>query len=245
MERTHKRSPGGTVFLLRLSPARAFAPHLLDTVDPAPLLFSLGSPSPGDPGSALAARLFQQLTGAAGSVGSPGQAGGTDGDPRLRANATPRWQTRAWPAALCLQPGRTAPTLRRRRRPRDTALLRPRPGPAPPFGTPSLPSAASCQAFFARSPVCKRESDSTNATLQRSSWSETKGPSSPGGRRSPFVSTRAPGLQSCPLALAQSVCQSNLVPSTATQVFRNSFLFFPQETKLQSVISSPVSQQNK
>lgn len=43
-----------------------------------------------------------------------GQAGGTDGDPGLRANATPRWQTRAWPAALRLQPGRTAPTLRRR-----------------------------------------------------------------------------------------------------------------------------------
>jgi hypothetical protein len=90
IERTHKRSPEAyTAFLLRQSPAGASAPHLLDTADPAPLLLSLGSPSPRDRGSALAARLFQQPLGAAGLVGSPGPAGGTDGDPGLRANATP------------------------------------------------------------------------------------------------------------------------------------------------------------
>lgn len=69
-------------------------------------------------------------------------------DRQTRQKATPGCEQRPrragrpglWPAALCLQPGRTAPTLRRRRRPRDTALPRPEPGPAPPFGTPFTPS---------------------------------------------------------------------------------------------------------
>ncbi|XP_075834096.1 uncharacterized protein LOC142853029 [Microtus pennsylvanicus] len=117
-------------------------------------------------GLALAARLLLQPPGAAGPVGSPGLAGGTAGDPGLLANATPpRWQTRARPAALRLQPGRTAPTLRLQRRPRDMAL--PPPGPVPPFRTPT----ASCQARFSRSPSRSAKETETppNAPLERSS----------------------------------------------------------------------------
>lgn len=85
---TQKGSPRHTMFL-----CTPFARHCRPR--PPCCSLSLGSPLQRNQGSALAARLFQQPPGAAGPVGSPGPADQTEGDPGLRAKATPRWQTRA------------------------------------------------------------------------------------------------------------------------------------------------------
>lgn len=115
--------------------------------------------------------------------------------------------------------------------PRPLSLLLP-----PPIPRAKLPSPDS-------QPSLQRR-NSTRCTLRVQQPARDKGSSVSRWRLKPLCLDPRP-RPIAPPSCSIGLCQSNMVPSTATQVFRNSFHVFSLETKLGSVISSPVSQQNK
>ncbi|XP_046312231.1 uncharacterized protein LOC124100689 [Marmota monax] len=165
------------------------------------------------------------------------------GGRRLHATGcegTPRWQTRASAPELCLQPGRTAPTLPPRRPPRDCSATHsraPRPLPTPFLGAGLLPARSplsECERNLKKMPPLSAKAGYPQRVFPLQQAAQTPlsrldpGDPSPASAPSlgPSLSIK-PGAKHCHRSFQEFICP------------------LPLGNQLQSLISSLVSHQNK